>query len=714
MRRPTVVHVARDWVRPSERFVSDLVATTTATRAVVACGRHHPGTSDAGVPVREIGRWADIHSGRARDRRVLRGALAAVAVTERAALLHAHFGYWAAHTARVAGRLGRPWVLSWHGHDLLVEDPVAAEREVLRTAALVAVPSAFLADAASRAGFPDERIRVLPSGVDLARLPFRERTAPADRGVRVTFAGRFVAKKGVLDAVEGLRRAAADLPALEAVFVGTGPLLPDLREALARSGLAAEIRDGSEPGAVPAALERTDLLVMPSRTAADGDAESLGLVAVEAQACGVPVIATRHGGLTEAVSAAAGRFVTEADPEALARAVVELAQRPGEWAAMGRAGRRHVRARFELGARTATLEAAYLALVGRRPVPGDQAGGLPGSRPPAATSGPGPHVTVVMVTHDRRELCRRGVAAIRAQTYAPLDLVVVDNASSDGTAADLRRVADEDDRVRVVTAAAHLPPAAARNRAVAASDGDVVAFTDDDCFPTSTWVEALVAGLDAGTAPGIVQGRTIPDPDGWLRPLSRTQWTPAEYGLYETANIAYRREVLGEAPFDEGFARRVADVLGPRIGRYPFGEDTELAWRVKRTGAPSAFSATAVVQHHVYDPDVRYLLRRAVIAAGFPLVVREVPELRERFLWQRVFLGPGHAATLAAVAGAASLRRRPAVGAALVVPYAVRLVRPLRPGRRQRLRAAPLLVVRDLVELAAVGYGAARARTPLI
>jgi glycosyltransferase involved in cell wall biosynthesis len=710
MRRPTVMHVARDWVRPSERFVTDLVGTTTATRAVVACGRRLPGPADdLTVPVRDVGGRVDLDAHRARDRRRIRAGLLVTATRTRADLVHAHFGYWARHAGRVAGVLGLPWVLSLHGHDLLVEDPTAPEPDVLRRASLVVVPSTWLADAASRAGFPDDRITVLPSGVDLARLPFRERRlrTSAD-GVKVVLAGRFVAKKGMLEAVDALAAARRQIPGLSAVFVGSGPLEADLRAAIERAGLPAQIRDGTAPGAVTAAFADAHLLVVPSRTAPDGDGESLGLVAIEAQACGLPVIASRHGGLVEAVAADAGRLVPEEDPRALAAALIDVIGRAEQWPAMGRAGRRHVAAEFELGARTAAMEAAYLELVagGRAVVRRRKT--TPEQTPPPTRA------TVVMVTHNRRDMCRRSVAALRRQTHEAFDVVIVDNASTDGTAEDLRELTAAEPRVRVVTAPSHWPPAAARNRAVAISDAEIVAFTDDDCYPTPTWLEALVAGLSSERGPGIVQGRTTADPSGWLRPLSRTQWTPAEYGLYETANIAYRRGLLGDRPFDEDFARRVAEVLGPRIGRHPFGEDTELAWRVKREGTASAFAATAVVHHAVHDPDPRYLLRRAVVAAGFPLLVRQVPELRDRLLWRRRFLGARHAAVLAAASGGALSRRAPIPAAVLVSPYALMLARSLRPrqaGRRDRWRAMPVLVTRDVVEVAAVAYGAVRART---
>jgi colanic acid/amylovoran biosynthesis glycosyltransferase len=348
-RRPRVLHVVRDWVRPSEGFVADLVGGSARTQPFVAFGVRG-GSPTPEVPTHYLGGLA------ARGDRPLRLALAGLAVARRVEVLHAHFGYWAGHCETAARRTGRPWALSLHGHDLLVEGcPTAV------LADLVIVPSGFLADAASRAGVRDERLRVIPSGLDLGRLPYRERSGHPGPVV-VTFAGRFVEKKGVLDAA----RAMASVPGLRCRFVGTGPLEADLCELLRELGLSADVLDGSVPGAVVQALQETDLLLTASRIAVDGDAETLGLVNLEAQACGVPVVTTDSGGVRSAVSPEGAVLVPEGDVLALRAALGELARHPQRWAAMGRAGRQHVEAHFVLADRVAELEEHWVQLAARR------------------------------------------------------------------------------------------------------------------------------------------------------------------------------------------------------------------------------------------------------------------------------------------------------------------------------------------------------------
>ena len=713
MHRPVVLHVVREWLRPSETFVADTIRSTTATRAALAYRERleHPAADLAGSmsAVRQLrAPW---------NSRAARVELAAFAGLQRASVIHAHFGQPASLSSRVARRLGRPFAVSLHGYDVLVEGREdSAMLDAIRGAALVVVPSTFLADAVAGLAVPDEVIRVIPSGLDLAQLPFAERAAPPPgTPMRVTFAGRFVAKKGVLDAAEAMASAAAEGCAIRGRFVGFG----DLEEALRRrlDALAAasngrfttEIVDGRPAGAVRAALADSDVLLTASRIADDGDAETLGLVNLEAQALGVPVVAAATGGVAEAVSPQAGALVDTADgpAEALAAGLLSVLRRPESWAEMGRAGRRHVASRFELGARTADLEEQWLALA--------RTGRAAGARERAATAG---RVSVVMVTRDRRELLARALDALAVQTRPADEVLVVDNGSSDGTGQLLaeRVHAQQPPGLQLVPAPASLSVAEARNAAVAASSGEVIAFTDDDCRPRPQWLEALLAGFAGGV--GLVQGRTVADPSLELRPLSRTQWTPAEFGLYETCNIAYRRAALDAAgpaaphgPFDLGFADQISGLLGRWFGRYPFGEDTELGWRVKRAGADSRFAVHAVVEHHVFPPDPALQIRRGILSAGFPLLLERVPELREVFLWHRYVLGSQRLRVWAAFGGLglAAATRTPAP-ALLAVPYAWRLAQPHRRGRKPRLRAAPVVIAKDLVETGALVYGSLRAR----
>jgi glycosyltransferase involved in cell wall biosynthesis len=387
---------------------------------------------------------------------------------------------------------------------------------------------------------------------------------------------------------------------------------------------------------------------------------------------------------------------------------------PDRWAEWGRAGRAHVAAGFELGGRTADLEELWLALAA-----GARRDDLPVPPPVRRTA---VRASVVMVTHNRRELVQQTLDSLAVQTRPADEVVVVDNGSTDGTADVLAAAvaAGVPSGLQVLTRPANLSVAEGRNLAVAASSADVVAFTDDDCRPRPTWLESLLAGMRDGI--GLVQGRTQADPAQPLRPLSRTQWTPAEFGLYETCNIAYARSALDAAgpdgrdgPFDPAFAADIARRLGPRWEALPFAEDTELGWRAKRAGVRSRFAVHAVVDHEVWPPDPALLRRRAALSIAFPVAIRRVPELRRTFLWGRVFLGRRRAWVWLAIAGAvASLAALSPWPVLALLPYAVDVTdlrRWRRRGVRRRLAAVPTRIAVDTIETWVLLRGSLKARS---
>jgi len=329
---------------------------------------------------------------------------------------------------------------------------------------------------------------------------------------------------------------------------------------------------------------------------------------------------------------------------------------------------------------------------------------------------------VVVCTFQRRELIDRTLRALVAQDFPPerMEVVVVDNGATDGTAELLDGWRSRAPwSFEVITIATNGRVGTARNLAVAKGTSDVVAFTDDDCRPVAGWVSALVEAIDAGA--DIVQGKTTPDPEQPLERLSRSQWVLQEDGLFETCNIAYRRAVLdavGDPPFRSVLQEELLAMLGPRLGTTPFGEDVDLGWRAVRAGASVVFAPDAVVHHEVRPPDLRTTVQRSAIAAGFPLLTRQVPELRDRLYHRRWFLARTRPTAWALILGLVLTvsGRAPRLGLVLGALWGAARLQPLQPRELlPRIRhELPHLAVRDVAETAALVYGSARARTPVL
>lgn len=377
-----VLHVVHTWGLPSHTFVRALVTGVPGAHPTVVAEEL------AGPPPTEL----VLHLvGGSRHLPAAVGGKAMVARAWRAGrraaadLVHVHFAHELLLAERVARLLRRPLVVSLHGHDLLVEvDGRPDLLAVLHGADAVVVPSPFLAAAAIERGIDPHRIAIIPSGIDPDEIPFRTRSAAPQDVPLVLFVGRFVEKKGVLRAARTVAQVGAHRP-LRARFVGSGPLHDDVEAALAPLGPAARVVDGRDRGVVLQALDEADLLISPSVTGADGDAETLLVVNIEAQAAGLPVLTTDHGGILSGLGPGAAVVVPERDDEALAAALVELIDHPDRWAGMGRAGREHVVEHLttaRTGDRTAALYQSVLA--GR---------GVPDSLRPAGSQRSSPKAT---------------------------------------------------------------------------------------------------------------------------------------------------------------------------------------------------------------------------------------------------------------------------------------------------------------------------------
>ena len=222
---------------------------------------------------------------------------------------------------------------------------------------------------------------------------------------------------------------------------------------------------------------------------------------------------------------------------------------------------------------------------------------------------------------------------------------------------------------------------------------------------------AGVAALDAGA--DVVQGRTVP-----ARPTRAQERSLAagEEGLYPTCNVFFRRRALDAAGgFDAAAAERLRFRPGRRLRGVGFGEDTLVAWRVRRAGR-AAYASAAVVRHHVFPRDGRESLRRAWSTGAFPALVREVPELRSTMLVGGVFLeGPGRVGLYAAVVGAAAGRRRLAAMALLAwAACRARRVLAQEGSPARAVGALPLDLAADSVTAGALVLGSVRARTAVL
>jgi glycosyltransferase involved in cell wall biosynthesis len=253
----------------------------------------------------------------------------------RFAVLHAHWILPQGLVAVAVGALCRtPVVITVHGSDVFALHARPwrwAKRVALRGAAAVTVNSAAT-EAAVREIAPGLRtVHRVPMGVAMVPAEERPRVPPSAAGPLLAFAGRLVAQKGVDDLLRAVAILGAERPHVGAIVLGDGPERAHLEALAQRLRIAGRVRflGWVEPARVASYLAAADIFVLPAKATPDGGAEGQGLAVIEAMLAGTPVIASRSGGLVDAVRhEQTGLLVEEAAPAQIAAAVVRLLDDP--------------------------------------------------------------------------------------------------------------------------------------------------------------------------------------------------------------------------------------------------------------------------------------------------------------------------------------------------------------------------------------------------
>ncbi|HEY1017038.1 MAG TPA: glycosyltransferase [Herpetosiphonaceae bacterium] len=282
-----------------------------------------------------------------------------------ALVVHAHFGDIGWQHLWLAERGGAALVTSFYGYDVSMLPREALWRERYRE--LFARGARFIALAPEMAaalrelGCPAEKIAVIPLGIDLGRFRY-ERRGWDGGPINALMVASFVPKKGHLVALEALALLLPEFPTLRLHLVGDGELRPAIEAAIERLGLAGAVTlHGNVPYATAGELgDQAHLFVLPSLTAPDGNQEGLPTVLIEAQARGLPVVATRHAGIPSVVREGASGFLAEEnDVASLAAAWRALLERPAAWPELGATGRAIVEESYDAAKQALKFEDLY-------------------------------------------------------------------------------------------------------------------------------------------------------------------------------------------------------------------------------------------------------------------------------------------------------------------------------------------------------------------
>ncbi|MCF6192357.1 MAG: glycosyltransferase family 4 protein [Candidatus Hydrothermae bacterium] len=194
------------------------------------------------------------------------------------------------------------------------------------------------------------RIEILPFSAAIEAGTFRPpRTISPEP--RILFVGRMVERKGVPVLLRAAQRLKNRIPSLRLIFVGDGPLRKTWEAQAHALGLQDRVTFTGKIS--QEALERaylsSDIFVLPAIVDSRGDTEGLGVVLLEALQYGLPVIASRVGGIVDIVQhESTGLLVPPGDPEALAHAIQRLVDHPEFTQTLVLKGQQHLKKNFTL------------------------------------------------------------------------------------------------------------------------------------------------------------------------------------------------------------------------------------------------------------------------------------------------------------------------------------------------------------------------------
>lgn len=375
--RPTVIVYKSRLLPYSETFIREQVRTLSAWRGILAGdGMVRKGLALDGLDVRLLGyrhRFTQRLANLGSPYLIWSWARLRALKAERADLLHIHFATDAYRIWPLARQLDLPTLISLHGYDITTYRSwweaghggrqmrkfpagllkLARDRRVH----FVAVSKA-IRESAIEFGLPEDKITVRHIGVDTQR--FTPGPMPMAARRDILYVGRLVEKKGCHYLLQAFEQIQDRFPDCRLVIVGNGPLGEELKTYARERGVRATFLGALPAEQVRECLDRTRVFCLPSITADNGDAEGMGIVLLEAQAAGVPVITSARGGAQEGIVHGHTGFAhAERDIGALREGLSALLSSDELATRFGANGRRHMIEYMDIRDCTARLEALY-------------------------------------------------------------------------------------------------------------------------------------------------------------------------------------------------------------------------------------------------------------------------------------------------------------------------------------------------------------------
>jgi colanic acid/amylovoran biosynthesis glycosyltransferase len=279
------------------------------------------------------------------------------------AVLHIHYGAIAGPLSFF--KLPQKIITTWHGYDANIKPKLLGsnmyhslfEKEGMHT-----VGSEFMVKRLEFLGCSVNNIKKIPMGIDVRSFPFVDRSSREINILQVVSVGRLDEMKGHRYLIQAIGLLRSWSVPINLRIIGEGPLRSKLEKQIKKENLESMVTllGAQSSDDVYKELARADVFALAGVVAGNGRVETQGVVIIEAQATGLPVIVTDVGGVSESLQAReTGQLVSSRDVEGFARAIQVYAIDKNKRIKHGQAGSQFVRERFLIEAMLDQFEEIY-------------------------------------------------------------------------------------------------------------------------------------------------------------------------------------------------------------------------------------------------------------------------------------------------------------------------------------------------------------------
>jgi len=287
-------------------------------------------------------------------------------------VVHCHFGT-IGHVGVLLKKAGlcRHLVVTFYGYDVssfIKKNGKDCYCELFQVCDKLLVLSQDMKQKLIALGADDEKVQIHHLGTKPNRFEYKERKLKPNSVVRILSVARLSEKKGLEYSIRAVSRVIQKNPSLkiEYLIAGEGELRNDLERLISDLNMQEHITllGAKDQQGIRELFDESDIFLLSSVTAKDGDQEGTPTVLTEAICCGIPVVSTFHAGIPDIIiDGESGYLVLERDVDALEEKLDYLIKHPEIWAQMGRNGRKHFDREFDVDMLNKNLEDIYRQLL---------------------------------------------------------------------------------------------------------------------------------------------------------------------------------------------------------------------------------------------------------------------------------------------------------------------------------------------------------------